>query len=306
MSEQRKPQEPWVGAGEMDCQAADLTATVSGEATLADVQKELARFDQWVPVDGDEQLPMGQLVEENSSGALRLGYGAWRDLLLGCQFRLARGELITAGGRTVKNVAGYDLTKFMVGQRGLFGKIVTLTMRTYKRPAAGLAARFEPTDQFVGKILATNLRPRWAILTAKELWCGWLDSAAAVEFFAGRFSEYRPAEIVRQTLEQDIAMRGRLWVNGTEGFRASVPPVRILEFAERGKLRNWSADAAFGIVRGNLSAENEEIIQRAAIDVGGSVYFFQPGRRPRWNASNEERAILGRLAAAFGVIGWGG
>ena len=65
---------------------------------------------------------LGRLVEHNSSGPLRLGYGAWRDLLLGCQFHNGRGELITAGGRTVKNVAGYDLTKFMVGQ----GKTIRL------------------------------------------------------------------------------------------------------------------------------------------------------------------------------------
>ena len=66
-------------------------------------------------------------LEMNSTGPLRLGFGAWRDLLLGAQFYNGRGELITAGGRTVKNVAGYDLTKFMVGQRGVFGRLLTLT-----------------------------------------------------------------------------------------------------------------------------------------------------------------------------------
>ena len=76
--------------------------------------------------------------EQNSTGPLRLGYGAWRDLLLGVQFTNGRGELITAGGRTVKNVAGYDLTKFMVGSHGVFGRLVTITTRTYRRPDRAL------------------------------------------------------------------------------------------------------------------------------------------------------------------------
>jgi FAD/FMN-containing dehydrogenase len=203
----------------------------------------------------------------------------------------------------VKNVAGYDLTKFMVGQRGIFGTIVTVTTRTYKRPAAALAARFEASDQFLGKILATNLRPRWAILTAADLCCGWLDSTGAIEFFVDRLAEYRPMEIFRQTLDEERGLRNRLWVDGSEGFRASVPPTRILEFASRGELREWSADAAFGVVRGNFAGGREEAISLAAAGVGGSVYFSKGGEGPRWRASVEQRAVLKRLASAFGAAG---
>jgi len=114
----------------MDLQARDMTATFSADVTLAEAQRRLAEVGQWLAVDGDASWTLGRLVEMNSTGPLRLGYGAWRYLLLGCQFLNGRGELITAGGRTVKNVAGYDLTKFMVGQGWLFGRIVTITTRT--------------------------------------------------------------------------------------------------------------------------------------------------------------------------------
>src|SRR5207253_7130541 len=130
---------------DIDHHVADMTATVAADVTLAAVQAKLESAEQWLPIDGDPSLAVGQLVENNSTGPLRLGWGAWRDLLLGAQFANGRGELITAGGRTVMNVAGYDLTKFMVGEYGIFGKLLSITTRTYKRITVALLAMFEPT-----------------------------------------------------------------------------------------------------------------------------------------------------------------
>src|SRR5438128_2074404 len=138
MSDFRPNRQPLVFPGDIDHHVADMTATMAADVTLAAVQAKFESTEQWLPIDGDPSLPVGQLVENNSTGPLRLGYGAWRDLLLGAQFANGRGELITAGGRTMKNVAGYDLTKFMVGQGGVFGKIVSITTRTYKRPTGAI------------------------------------------------------------------------------------------------------------------------------------------------------------------------
>src|SRR5207302_2677736 len=135
---------PLVPPGGVEIFARDMTVTAAADVPLAELQHKLAELNQWLPIDGDPALPIGQLVEINSSGPLRLGYGAWRDLLLGCQFANHRGELITAGGRTFKNVAGYDLTKLMVGQQGILGRVVTITTRTYRRPAGALVLKLEP------------------------------------------------------------------------------------------------------------------------------------------------------------------
>jgi hypothetical protein len=288
----------------MDCQAADMVATISGDLLLGEVQRRLAEIGQWLAIDGGADRSVGDLVAENSSGPLRLGYGAWRDLLLGCQFRTATGELITAGGRTMKNVAGYDLTKFMVGQRGEFGEIVTLTVRTYRKPAGAIAARFAASDRFIETIIATPLRPRWGILCrretgAAELWCGWLDEIDALNFFQEQLPALSPIEILRQTVAEDEILRGQLWEFSGEYFRASVPPIRILEFARQAGLQNWSADAAFGIVRGNYSAQEIERIEKAAESVGGSVLFQSKNNDPRWRATAQEREILSRLRLAF-------
>src|SRR5207248_5943178 len=135
---------PLVSPGQIEHHITDLSATFSAEVTLAEAQETLRKNDQWLPIDGDPHTRLSALVERNSTGPLRLGFGGWRDLLLGVQFSNGAGELITAGGRTVKNVAGYDLTKFMVGQYGIFGKVVTLTSRAYKAPDAALLVRFDP------------------------------------------------------------------------------------------------------------------------------------------------------------------
>ena len=207
----RADRPPLTVPGSLDCHVEDFTATISADVKLATAQEVLGEFNQWLPIDGDAQTTLGELVEQNSTGPLRMGFGAWRDLLLGCQFQIGTGELITAGGRTVKNVAGYDLVKFMVGQRGIFGKLVTLTTRTYRRPPAALVADFAPSDQLISQIVGTPLRPRWAMLTPQSLRCGWLDEEPAIELFEKLAAEHHPANIQRRTLGEDIDDRAARW-----------------------------------------------------------------------------------------------
>jgi hypothetical protein len=295
----RPQREPLVQAGQIDCHAADLTATVAADLSLASAQAALEKVDQWIPIDGDPSFPIGQLVDENSTGPLRLGYGAWRDLLLGCQFKTADGRLITAGGRTMKNVAGYDLVKLMVGQRGAFGSLLNVTVRTYKRPPAALMAEFEPSDRWLGEILATPLRPRYAILQKDALICGWLDDAKAIALFERLASAHRPRKMVFRTLEDDIRHRGGLWVASGRHFRASVPPTCILRFTADAGVGEWIADAAFGIIIGRYSDIEIPIIERVADSCGGSATFFDPDREPKWPRDAVEEATLGAIRNAL-------
>jgi hypothetical protein len=298
--EYRPDRTPLVPPGGMDLQARDMTATFSSDVTLAEAQRKLAELGQWLPVDGDATWTLGRLVETNSTGPLRLGYGAWRDLLLGCQFTNGRGDLITAGGRTVKNVAGYDLTKFTVGQGGVFGQIVTITTRTYLRPTSALLARFAPDAAQINRLLPTPCRPQWAALTADATWCGYLGDERTIAYYRDALPSYRPLEIVARTVEEDIQHRAKLWrAAGVEGsFRASVPPVKVLEFAEAAVLKDWSADAAFGVVVGMAEKARREAIATAARDVGGSVFFVEQGK-VQMEMDRGVLALLGRLKVAF-------
>src|SRR2546423_12966059 len=181
MGSARPNQQPLVRPGEIEHHVADLSATFSADVTLAEAQKRLREHGQWLPIDGDVNATLGSLVERNSTGPLRLGFGAWRDLLLGVQFTNGAGQLNTRGGRTVKNVAGYDLTKFMVGQYGIFGKVVTITSRTYKRPTDALLATFDSDIKKFNSLLSSTCRPQWALINAYSLMCGYLSDSRTID-----------------------------------------------------------------------------------------------------------------------------
>jgi hypothetical protein len=298
--EYRPDRAPLVPPGGMDLQARDMTATFSADVTLAEAQQKLAVLGQWLPVDGDATWTLGRLVETNSTGPLRLGFGAWRDLLLGCQFLNGRGELITAGGRTVKNVAGYDLTKFVVGQGGVFGRVVTITTRTYLRPTRALLARFAPDGWQINRLLPTPCRPQWTAITTDAMWCGYLGDERTIAYYRDAMPSHQPREIIARTVEEDTRHRGELWqAAGVDGsFRASVPPVKVLEFAKSAALKNWSADAAFGVVVGMAERARREAISTAAREVGGSVFFVEQGR-VQMEMERGVSELLGRLKTAF-------
>lgn len=114
----------------------DMTVKVCGGTRLKDLQTALAQENQWLPIDGvDNHTQIGEMVAHQTNGRLRNGYGTFRDLLLGLSYVNAQGELIEVGGRTVKNVAGYDVTRFMVGNANTAGLIHDVTLRTWSRPA---------------------------------------------------------------------------------------------------------------------------------------------------------------------------
>jgi FAD/FMN-containing dehydrogenase len=113
-----------------------MTVTVEAGITLAALQQKLSERGQWVPVDPPhaDTLTVGALLAQNSSGPRRYGYGTIRDFLLGIKVVLADGRVIKAGGKVVKNVAGYDLCKLFVGSRGTMGAIVEATFKVLPRP----------------------------------------------------------------------------------------------------------------------------------------------------------------------------
>lgn len=297
----RAPRPRLTAPGEVDHHIADMTATASGDVTLGQYQARLAQSGQWFPIDGDDDTPLATLIETNSTGPLRLGYGAWRDLLLGAQFENGKRELITAGGRTVKNVAGYDLTKFMIGQTGIFGRVATLTTRTYKRPEAALLATFARSYATLTRLLPSDCRPQWAMLTNDALLCGYVGDAQSIDFYERSMREYRPTDVSRRSLDDDVAHRASLWrASGEITYRASVPPGRVIEFAESAALSSWVADAAFGIVIGSCRERDTKTIREHAANFDGTVVY----RRPDGSLFNVvtnpiEQRLLERLKGAF-------
>jgi glycolate dehydrogenase FAD-binding subunit len=115
---------------------ADLTVTVEPGCTLQTLQQTLARRGQRLALDPlwPEKATVGGILSTNDSGALRLRFGALRDLIIGVTVALPDGTLARSGGQVVKNVAGYDLPKLVTGAFGTLGVITRAVFRLHPLP----------------------------------------------------------------------------------------------------------------------------------------------------------------------------
>jgi glycolate oxidase FAD binding subunit len=113
-----------------------LTVTVEAGCTVGELQRTLALHGQRLAVDvlWPERATVGGILSTNDSGALRLRYGGLRDLIIGCTLALADGTLAKSGGKVVKNVAGYDLSKLATGALGTLGVITRAVFRLHPTP----------------------------------------------------------------------------------------------------------------------------------------------------------------------------
>ena len=152
-------------SGVVDHVPADLTVTVRAGTLLREVQAALAERGQFLPLDPPHGgATIGGVIAANSNGFGTLRYGAVRDLLIGTTTALTDGTLARAGGRVVKNVAGYDLNKLLVGSLGTLGVIVEATFKVLPLPAtrgASVSSATDATSAFAraGAIVRTSLRP---------------------------------------------------------------------------------------------------------------------------------------------------
>lgn len=114
----------------------DMTCTVQAGCTWSSMQASLAQHGQFVALDPlwPDRASVGGITATNDSGALRLKYGSLRDLIIGMTIVLADGTIARSGGKVVKNVAGYDLHKLMIGAFGTLGLMTEITFRLHSLP----------------------------------------------------------------------------------------------------------------------------------------------------------------------------
>lgn len=116
---------------------ADLMVGVQAGVKLADLQAELAKNGQFLPIETagiDQGATIGGIIAANNSGPFRLAYGPARDWLIGVKFALADGTLAKGGGRVVKNVAGFDMMKLFIGTLGTLGLIYEMNFKLLPLP----------------------------------------------------------------------------------------------------------------------------------------------------------------------------
>jgi glycolate oxidase FAD binding subunit len=120
----------------LEYEPADLTLTVQAGITMAALADELRRHGQFLPLDAPEKATLGGVLATGAFGPWRHAYGPARDWVLGVRVVHADGRVTKAGGRVVKNVAGYDMTKLYLGSLGTLGVIVEASLKVTPLPAA--------------------------------------------------------------------------------------------------------------------------------------------------------------------------
>jgi glycolate oxidase FAD binding subunit len=128
--------------------AGDLVARIQAGASIGKVASVLAAAGQQLALDAPADATVGGVVATGTAGPRRFRYGAPRDLLIGITVVRADGVIAHAGGKVVKNVAGYDLGKLFAGSAGTLGLITEVTFRLHPLPAAvaWVTGDFGPAD----------------------------------------------------------------------------------------------------------------------------------------------------------------
>jgi glycolate oxidase FAD binding subunit len=159
--------------------AGDLVARLEAGVRLTDAQEIFGRAGQWLAIDPPEPgATIGGIIAANASGPHRLRFGTMRDLLIGLTYVLSDGTIARAGGKVVKNVAGYDLGKLFTGSLGTLGLLGEVIVRLHPVPAARRIVLVTGLTDLSGAVQAILHSP--LVPSAIELRGGKLESLAVL------------------------------------------------------------------------------------------------------------------------------
>jgi glycolate oxidase FAD binding subunit len=277
---------------------ADLTITAEAGMKLGDLQNSLGREGLWLPLDprGGAAATIGGILATNSAGPLRLRFGSARDMVLGVKVATTEGKVIKSGGRVVKNVAGYDLSKLFVGSQGTLGLIVEASFKLFPRPASRATWVLEPGT--LGR--ARDLRARILNSPLEPLRMVLLDSGASALFRQGAHPREEPGLWIEaggspKILERhakDLAEIGR---------SMGVASRRMDEPAEQGL---W--DQLIDFKQSLETLHPEVMVLKAALPIAGSEQFLSLVRQA---AEGERLGMAGVAQPGVGIVHlglWGG
>ena len=146
----------------------EFTITVLAGTPLAEVEAALDEHGQFLPFDpplSDQGATIGGTVAAGLSGPASFKYGGVRDFLIGVRFVTGVGEIVFGGGKVVKNAAGFDFPKLMVGALGEFGLCVEFTLKVFPRPqqTATLCLRCASREQAIRQMKRVAISPLDAV-----------------------------------------------------------------------------------------------------------------------------------------------
>jgi FAD/FMN-containing dehydrogenase len=307
----------------------DLTITARAGTTLAEIERETASHGQWLTLDpfGSSDGTIGATISTASSGPLATGLGTPRDILLGVTVVTGNGATVNAGGRVVKNVAGFDLPRLFTGSRGTLGVITQVTLRLRGRPAddetVAITVNEKPAalKPVLNALRALPLAPMAAELLS-PVGAGHLGLEAATTMllrFGGNARAVAAAKKKAAALGKLVAVDAAIWSRYRASDHEFESVLRINDlpsaFVDR-----WSAAAGmFGSncmvsgspLRGVVRCAANGIAREAVASLrsaarGASLAFDSLPDSAAWNAFSavpDSASLHGRVRAAFDPVG---
>jgi glycolate oxidase FAD binding subunit len=269
----------------------DMTCTVEAGCTWSAMQSGLAQHGQYVALDPlwPERATIGGIVATNDSGALRLRYGGLRDLIIGMTIVLADGTIARTGGKVVKNVAGYDLHKLMIGAFGTLGVVTSINFRLHSRPHCTRSFSVSaPAADALGKLMLKVLHAQLSTVAIQlrggaggfELDIQLASLAEVLDTQAGALEQMAQSEGLLSRDTRDEVWNARQQQMGWEIVcKGTMLPAEVARFAERvGGLGGESVTQATGIMIAGFpetAAERLPQLRRELEDAGGSLMVLK-------------------------------
>lgn len=268
----------------------DMTVTVQAGMNWGDFQEALGQKGQWIPVDP----PLSQLwtvrdvLDHGLFGPRRCGFGLIRDYALGLRIIDSSGEMLRTGGKVVKNVAGYDLTRLYIGARGSLGIIIEATFKVLPLPEAQgfgemRVSSLEHAEDILAGLSETQLQP--AVLDFHNIPPGgiapgmWLviGFAGAREDVDAQLTE---AGVLGLSTPTNLDHDKRFWEAAPAGgvSTLSVLPSKLTETIARIKPRFFVARAANGILHYLGDAQPSDYVDPAGLNARIKKAFDPEGK----------------------------
>jgi len=282
----------------IDHEPADLVAISEAGVPFSSLNEQLMREQQWLPLDppGINSATIGGIVATGASGPQRYGYGPPRAFVIGLKVVLAGGKLIKVGGRVVKNVAGYDLSKLFTASYGTLGLIVEANFKLRPRPelesTVAASGAIKELVNAAQRFVRTPLFPvAVELLSARQAEAIDIDSEKAEAVLLARFAGNKQA--VTQQIDTALSILAAnhvsnacpvvddqtLWsqlatspveTENRVSWRASVPRSEVVTVLQRLNApeftsARWQAGVADGRIRlsqDSAPIETEEFLKR--------------------------------------------
>ncbi len=277
----------------------DLTFGVGAGVTLGQVQRTLVPHQQFLPFDAMQpaRSTVGGLLATNAHGPLRHFYGGVRDFCIGIEFATADGKVVKGGGRVVKNVAGYDLMKLIIGSFGTLGVITSANFKVFPLPRqtrtfAGAFASLAKAMEFRDAVMKSPMTPL----------CVELASPGAQEYF-GEAPVARDPDLYAPQghLEQHREWRVYVRVAGSDRvlarYRTELGATQEIAGEEEARLWNWIADFETSV----MARHHNAMMVYVDLPVTGVEGAIAAAKKAALDNSCM-MAVVGRVAAGVLVV----